>query len=236
MSTLLSPPSEAYSQTQLITNVLRALTMGYGISVVTLCSILASLDNRSVAGTAAILPLASGLFMVVANLGSIIVDVLRPGCAGRAVLVYIVTYCGQICLEIYQTNRIRVLAHHHPISRTVAYALFILRASSLCTLLFFFQDSQNSTNRICITVYPPTALIVEKVIVLVYNAGNLGVLLHLARMGSKGGLSGGAEGGALVRGGTVKGRGTGTVKGRAGGTGTPARVASMNSAMGPASP
>ncbi|KAJ3208200.1 hypothetical protein HDU67_006947 [Dinochytrium kinnereticum] len=179
MSASLYPSSVAYSQVSIITNMMRAINVGYSLSVISMCSIILNFTNRSTSG--ALLPLISAVFLLAANMAFMLIDVIKPACPGRAVGIYVFVYLSQICLEVYQSNRMRMLSLGNVIARSAAYALFIIRASSLPVLLYYYSDAENTTNHICITVFPPTALMIEKAILIFYNIGNLLILIYLSQ-------------------------------------------------------
>ncbi|KAJ3098214.1 hypothetical protein HDU97_004196 [Phlyctochytrium planicorne] len=182
MSTNLSPPSEVYSAVNLITNVMRAINMGFSISIIIMCSIILNFAHRTakiVKG--AILPLISATGLLVGMISAVAMDFIKPACTGRSVGIYSIFYASQICLEIYQTNRIRMLAHSDVTARSIGYALFIIRASSLVVLLFYYYDWENNTNHVCTTGLSSLGVILEKAVLLVYNSGNLLILYHLSR-------------------------------------------------------
>ncbi|KAI8850755.1 hypothetical protein BC829DRAFT_488640 [Chytridium lagenaria] len=167
-----------------VANVMRAFCLGYAVSTMLMCLTLTNPFQSSEmlargTGRSAIIPFLSALFLTSVMSAAILIDFLRLPCAFRAVSLYIFIYLSQICLEIYQTNRVRLLSQQSIPSRIIAYLLFILRATSLCVLLFFYGDLHSTSTRICGTIYPFSALLVEKSILVFYNLGNLTILLYL---------------------------------------------------------
>ncbi|KAJ3217616.1 hypothetical protein HDU67_007558 [Dinochytrium kinnereticum] len=163
-----------YSANNIIANAMRSICIGYSFSVLITCGILMNFINKR----GAILPIISAFFLMGFNIGAVVIDLVKAPCKGRAVGIYVCCYISQICLEIYQTNKMRILANREPIIKYSAFALFSFRAVSLVVLLFYYSDRANAVG-LCATVFPFHALLSEKVILLFYNFGNLGLLFYL---------------------------------------------------------
>ncbi|KAJ3100066.1 hypothetical protein HDU97_002502 [Phlyctochytrium planicorne] len=190
----MSDSDAIFTISNIIANATRSICIGFSLAVIIQCFLTASVGKRAV-----ILPILSALLLFGLNLFSIIIDVLHWPCKGRAVSIYVVSYCSQICLEvgskddygmisrmlirlsglqISQTNKLRILATDNLILTIMVYAVFVVRAGSLVALLFFYYDI-TSPSGLCATGYPLVALLAEKFILLFYNLINLGILAHL---------------------------------------------------------
>ncbi|KAJ3097191.1 hypothetical protein HDU96_000467 [Phlyctochytrium bullatum] len=165
-----------YTSNNIVANAMRSICIGYALSVWVSCGIIMNFANKR----GAYLPILSATFLLGFNVACIVIDVLRTPCKGRAVSIYVFSYLSQICLEIYQTNKMRIVAHRDPIARSLAYLLFFLRAGSLVTLLFFYYDITTSEG-LCATGFPLWALLTEKLVLLAFNLGNLGLLFNIIR-------------------------------------------------------
>ncbi|KAJ3104656.1 hypothetical protein HDU96_008855 [Phlyctochytrium bullatum] len=169
-------PLAIYTSHNIIANAMRSICIGYSLSVWVSCGLIMHFINKR----GAYLPIISATFLFGFNVACIAIDVLRLPCRGRAVSIYVFSYLSQICLEIYQTNKMRILACRHPAVKVLAYLLFAVRAGSLIAALFFYYDITTSEG-LCATGYPFLALLIEKFILLFYNLGNLGLLFHIVR-------------------------------------------------------
>ncbi|KAI8850746.1 hypothetical protein BC829DRAFT_388780 [Chytridium lagenaria] len=176
MSSALSPPPDVYSQVNLITNVMRSLGLGYAFCVCVMCGIMINFTNRFT--RAAFLPLISAISLIIAQSSAILIDIFRPRCDNRALGLYVFYYGSQICLEVYQTNRVRMLAANNTVAKSIGIIAGVF--------LFYYSDSSNLINNVCITVFPSTVLITEKCILLFYNTGNLLILVYLAHYNTMG--------------------------------------------------
>ncbi|KAJ3097190.1 hypothetical protein HDU96_000466 [Phlyctochytrium bullatum] len=126
-----------YSSNNIIANAMRSICIGYSLCVIIQCGIQMNFINKR----GAYLPIISASLLMGFNIACIIIDI--------------------ICLEIYQTNKMRILAHRDLIIRILAYVLFAIRAVSLIVLLFFYFDVTSGTG--------------------LYNLGNLALLFYLIR-------------------------------------------------------
>ncbi|KAJ3100013.1 hypothetical protein HDU97_002620 [Phlyctochytrium planicorne] len=184
--------STSYTEINLLTNAFRSLCIGYAISVITTCAILMNFVNRK----AALLPILSAVFLICCLFPAITIDLVRPAsdlsnvnaCKGRALAIYIFSYLSQICLEIYQTNKIRILAHRDRVCRYLAYALFGLRVASIAINLAFYRDIKDA-NGTCSTGFPFMNLLAEKLILLFYNLGNIFILVYIVKKGASNGIA-----------------------------------------------
>ncbi|KAJ3100014.1 hypothetical protein HDU97_002621 [Phlyctochytrium planicorne] len=182
----------AYTEINLITNVFRTFCMGYAIAVIATCSILMNFVNRK----AAVLPILSAVFLICCLFTALVIDVIRPAsnpanvnaCKGRTVAIYVFSYLSQICLEIYQTRKITIVAGRERVCRYLAYFLFGLRVISIGVNLPFYTDIKQS-NGTCSTGFPFMNLLAEKLILLVYNLGNFFILLHIVNKGERNGVA-----------------------------------------------
>lgn len=133
-----------------------------------------------------LLLLYSAVAMVVANILFTGYDYLMAeSCAGRSIITYIFSYTGQICLEIYQTRKIVILASQNKIMKIFAFILFAIRAISLIVNWFYYFDPPKSFNGVCSTGFPIVNLIVEKTILVFFNLGNMVILLYLMKKSDK---------------------------------------------------
>ncbi|KAJ3098846.1 hypothetical protein HDU97_003709 [Phlyctochytrium planicorne] len=181
-----------YSEINLMTSTFRTFSIGYAFSVIATCSILMNFVNKK----AAILPILSAVFLICCLLPALVIDFMRPAtnpanvnaCRGRAVAIYIFSYLSQICLEIYQTRKITIVAHRETLCRYFAYVLFGLRLASIFVNLGFYSDIK-LPNGMCSTGFPFINLLVEKLILLGYNLGNFFILVHIANKGDKDGVN-----------------------------------------------
>ncbi|KAJ3100071.1 hypothetical protein HDU97_002507 [Phlyctochytrium planicorne] len=176
----MSSTDTIYSSSNIISNAMRSICIGYSLAVIINAGILMNFINKK----GAILPIISAVFLMGFNIACIIIDVVKAPCSGRAVSIYVFSYGSQICLEIYQTNKMRLLAHRDLVVKILAYILFACRAISLIVLLFYYYDITSKTG-LCATGYPFNALLSEKLILLFYNLGNLGLLFYLIQKGAK---------------------------------------------------
>ncbi|KAJ3217615.1 hypothetical protein HDU67_007557 [Dinochytrium kinnereticum] len=169
-----------YTSNNIVANAMRSICVGYSFAVIITCGILMNFINRR----GAILPIISATFLLGFNVAAIVIDLVKAPCKGRAVSIYVFSYLSQICLEVYQSNKMRILSHRDLIPRILSYSLFAIRAISLIVLLFFYYDITNSLG-LCATGYPFYALLAEKLILLFYNIGNLAILYFLFKKDSK---------------------------------------------------
>ncbi|KAJ3101815.1 hypothetical protein HDU97_001041 [Phlyctochytrium planicorne] len=201
-TTLSTFQTDYYPLVNLIANIMRSFTLGFAACIIlTTCTLsnpisqLINIFNKSFKSSAhgrtSVLPFLSSMVLVGVLITSIAYDIVKPRCAGRTVSLYVFIYLSQICLEIHQTNRVRMLSRENVIARACAYSLFMIRATSLVCLCFFYDDLMSSTTRICGTVYPFPYVLFEKCILVGYNVGNLLILVYLQeqKKGFKGILS-----------------------------------------------
>lgn len=118
----------------------------------------------------------SAVCLMMVQIISISYDLAAPvECKGRSLILYIFSYSSQICLDIYQVYKIRILCRYHKSLRIVSLLTFSVRAISLLLNLCFYYDIVG-VNLVCATGFPLVNLIAEKVILIFYNLINLGIL------------------------------------------------------------
>ena len=164
-----------YTQAQFITNMFRSVVIGFCSSVLMDSIFIFSATHIR----PSILPGLSALIMLAVQVLCIVYDLSPPSnCYPRVYIVYGMIYASQLCLEIYQTQKVHVLSKRNPKCRYLSYFLFFLRLGSLGFSLFYYKDGK-SKNGVCHSLFEIQNLVIEKVILLLFNAVNIGILIYL---------------------------------------------------------
>lgn len=164
-----------YSSAGVLTNVLRSIALGFGTAILSDTVFLYSQQK----GYLKWLPGLSAFFYSVAQLIAIVFDVSAPlACSGRVHTMYIFIYGSQLCLDLYQLQKTVIVAKSSVILRSSALVLFAGRLASICYSYATAYDLPLPTG-ICATGFPVINLVVEKSVLIVYNLGNLAILIYV---------------------------------------------------------